>query len=177
MGKPVLRTGRGSGFLSSCSAMAVRAASASTPVEKKPLNHFPTGNELLSFGTAGCNLACKFCQNWDMSKSREMDTLADSARPRRLSKCAENLGCAASRSRTTILSCSWNTRLTLRRRVVRTASKACRDCGLYVRRAARRVLSPLDAANIDLKAFHRAFPTTRSAAAPSRPCSIVRSSI
>ena len=51
------------------------------PIEKKPLNHFLPGSAVLSFGTAGCNLACKFCQNWDMSKSREMDTLADAAAP------------------------------------------------------------------------------------------------
>ncbi len=51
------------------------------PIEKKPLNHYLPGTPVLSFGTAGCNLACKFCQNWDMSKSREMDTLADQAAP------------------------------------------------------------------------------------------------
>jgi hypothetical protein len=51
------------------------------PVEKKPLNHFLPGSPVLSFGTAGCNLACKFCQNWDISKSREIDTLADHASP------------------------------------------------------------------------------------------------
>ena len=51
------------------------------PVEKKPLNHFYPGSSVLSFGTAGCNLACKFCQNWDISKSRDIDTLADSASP------------------------------------------------------------------------------------------------
>jgi pyruvate formate lyase activating enzyme len=51
------------------------------PIEKKPLNHFHPGTVLLSFGTAGCNLACKFCQNWDISKSREMDTLQDQAAP------------------------------------------------------------------------------------------------
>jgi pyruvate formate lyase activating enzyme len=49
------------------------------PVEKKPLNHFLPGSPVLSFGTAGCNLACEFCQNWDISKSREIDTLADRA--------------------------------------------------------------------------------------------------
>ena len=47
------------------------------PVEKKPLNHFLPGSAVLSFGTAGCNLGCRFCQNWDISKSRETDTLAD----------------------------------------------------------------------------------------------------
>ena len=65
------------------------------PVEKKPLNHFLPGTPVLSFGTAGCNLACKFCQNWDMSKSREMDTLADLAMPETLARTARGLGCAS----------------------------------------------------------------------------------
>ncbi|MBT7177630.1 MAG: AmmeMemoRadiSam system radical SAM enzyme, partial [Gammaproteobacteria bacterium] len=63
------------------------------PIEKKPLNHFLPGTPVLSFGTAGCNLACKFCQNWDMSKSREMDKLADEASPRKLAEVAEETGC------------------------------------------------------------------------------------
>src|SRR5664279_3659080 len=63
------------------------------PVEKKPLNHFLPGSAVLSFGTAGCNLACKFCQNWDISKSREIDTLADSASPQTLAHTAKTLGC------------------------------------------------------------------------------------
>ena len=53
------------------------------PIEKKPLNHFLPGTPVLSFGTAGCNLTCRFCQNWDISKSREIDTLADAAPPER----------------------------------------------------------------------------------------------
>ncbi|MGF1645219.1 MAG: AmmeMemoRadiSam system radical SAM enzyme, partial [Thiotrichales bacterium] len=63
------------------------------PIEKKPLNHFLPGTPVLSFGTAGCNLACKFCQNWDMSKSRELDTLMDEASPRVLAQTARRLGC------------------------------------------------------------------------------------
>ena len=58
------------------------------PIEKKPLNHFLPGTPVLSFGTAGCNLACRFCQNWDISKSREMDTLADAASPVRRAPAA-----------------------------------------------------------------------------------------
>jgi pyruvate formate lyase activating enzyme len=58
------------------------------PIEKKPLNHFLPGTPILSFGTAGCNLACKFCQNWDISKSREMDRLADTASPEGLAEAA-----------------------------------------------------------------------------------------
>ncbi|MCZ7646449.1 MAG: AmmeMemoRadiSam system radical SAM enzyme [Planctomycetota bacterium] len=63
------------------------------PIEKKPLNHFLPGTPVLSFGTAGCNLACKFCQNWSISKSREFDTLADEARPETIARAAKKLGC------------------------------------------------------------------------------------
>ncbi|MEC9341045.1 MAG: AmmeMemoRadiSam system radical SAM enzyme, partial [Pseudomonadota bacterium] len=63
------------------------------PIEKKPLNHFFPGTPVLSFGTAGCNLACKFCQNWDISKSREMDSLMDAASPREIAAAAKRLGC------------------------------------------------------------------------------------
>src|SRR4029079_2437691 len=65
------------------------------PIEKKPLNHFLPGTSVLSFGTAGCNLGCKFCQNWDISKAKEIDTLADAASPTRLAEVAEDLGCAS----------------------------------------------------------------------------------
>src|SRR3984893_18684518 len=63
------------------------------PIEKKPLNHFLPGTSVLSFGTAGCNLGCRFCQNWDMSKSREMDVLADAATPDQIARKAQELGC------------------------------------------------------------------------------------
>ena len=63
------------------------------PIEKKPLNHFLPGTPGLSFGTAGCNLTCRFCQNWDISKSREIDTLADEAPPERIARAAASLGC------------------------------------------------------------------------------------
>ena len=80
-GKIVLTTyGRSSGF-------------CVDPIEKKPLNHFLPGTPVLSFGTAGCNLACSFCQNWDISKSREIDTLADGASPEQLALAAKRLGC------------------------------------------------------------------------------------
>ncbi|HEX7778537.1 MAG TPA: AmmeMemoRadiSam system radical SAM enzyme, partial [Vicinamibacterales bacterium] len=63
------------------------------PIEKKPLNHFLPGTPVLSFGTAGCNLACRFCQNWDISKSREIETLADAASPDAIAERAVVLGC------------------------------------------------------------------------------------
>jgi pyruvate formate lyase activating enzyme len=59
------------------------------PIEKKPLNHFYPGSSVLSFGTAGCNLACKFCQNWDISKSRDLDRLMDQASPQQIALAAQ----------------------------------------------------------------------------------------
>ena len=82
------------------------------PIEKKPLNHFLPGSAVLSFGTAGCNLGCRFCQNWDISTSRETDTLADEAAPAAIARAAARLGCATSRSPTTTRSSSWSTRST-----------------------------------------------------------------
>src|SRR5690606_22501538 len=63
------------------------------PIEKKPLNHFLPGTPVLSLGTAGCNLGCKCCQNWDISKSREMDTLAGQAGPEAIVAAAKRTGC------------------------------------------------------------------------------------
>ena len=63
------------------------------PGEKKPRDHFLPGTRILSFGTAGCNLTCKFCQNWDISKSRKMETLADAASPKLIAAAAQKLGC------------------------------------------------------------------------------------
>ena len=63
------------------------------PIEKKPLNHFYPGSSVFSFGTAGCNLACKFCQNWDISKNREMDRLMDLASPERIAAVARETCC------------------------------------------------------------------------------------
>ncbi len=78
-GKIVLTTyGRSSGF-------------CIDPIEKKPLNHFYPGTSVLSFGTAGCNLGCKFCQNWNISKSKEWDKLTDQASPEAIAKCAKKI--------------------------------------------------------------------------------------
>ncbi|MGL1833778.1 AmmeMemoRadiSam system radical SAM enzyme [Rhodocyclaceae bacterium SMB388] len=63
------------------------------PIEKKPLNHFYPGSSVFSFGTAGCNLACKFCQNWDISKSRDMDSLMEAASPEEIARTAAHHGC------------------------------------------------------------------------------------
>ena len=72
------------------------------PIEKKPLNHFYPGTAVLSFGTAGCNLGCKFCQNWDISKSREVERLSELALPEMIAAAAQETGVAAWLTRTTI---------------------------------------------------------------------------
>ncbi len=124
------------------------------PIEKKPLNHFFPGSAVLSFGTAGCNLACKFCQNWDMSKSREMDTLADQAMPERLAEVATELSCKS-------IAFTYNDPIIFLEYAVDVAA-ACRARGVksvavtagYVDPEPRaEFFQAMDAANVDLKAF------------------------
>ncbi len=128
------------------------------PIEKKPLNHFLPGTPVLSFGTAGCNLACKFCQNWDISKSREIDTLADTASPEGLADTAERLGC-------TSVAFTYNDPVIFHEYAIDVA-RACRARGIktvavtagYVCDEPRREFYEfMDAANVDLKAFDEAF--------------------
>ena len=57
------------------------AAIAMDPVEKKPLNHFFPGTKILSMGTAGCNMGCFFCQNWDISKAKSDQVNSPDAQP------------------------------------------------------------------------------------------------
>jgi pyruvate formate lyase activating enzyme len=124
------------------------------PIEKKPLNHFLPGTPVLSFGTAGCNLTCSFCQNWDISKSREMDTLADAARPDAIARAARALGCRS-------VAFTYNDPVVFLEYAV-DAAQACREQGVrtvavtagYANDAARRDLfAHVDAANVDLKGF------------------------
>src|SRR5262249_34460915 len=124
------------------------------PIEKKPLAHFYPGSSVLSFGTAGCNLACKFCQNWDISKSREMDTLADDASPDAIADAAKEAGCAS-------VAFTSNDRVIFAEYAMATAA-GCHARGLkavavtagYMHDAPRREFyAKMDAANVDLKAF------------------------
>ncbi|MTI12894.1 AmmeMemoRadiSam system radical SAM enzyme [Sansalvadorimonas verongulae] len=128
------------------------------PIEKKPLNHFLPGTPVLSFGTAGCNLACKFCQNWDMSKSREMDTLADQAMPEQLVARAAEIDCRS-------LAFTYNDPVIFLE-YARDVAIAAREQGIrsvavsagYVTEKPRiEFFHYMDAANIDLKAFTENF--------------------
>lgn len=128
------------------------------PIEKKPLNHFLPGSAVLSFGTAGCNLACKFCQNWDISKSREIDTLADSASPEKIARVARQLGCAS-------VAFTYNDPVIFHEYAVDIAA-ACHALDIrtvavtagYVEPEPRKeFFAAMDAANLDLKAFTERF--------------------
>jgi pyruvate formate lyase activating enzyme len=128
------------------------------PIEKKPLNHFLPGTPVLSFGTAGCNLGCKFCQNWDISKSREWDTLADAAAPETIARAAERLGCRS-------VAFTYNDPVIFMEYAMDVAD-ACHARGIqavavtagYMEPAARRdFYAHMDAANVDLKGFTESF--------------------
>lgn len=124
------------------------------PIEKKPLNHFLPGTPVLSFGTAGCNLACRYCQNWDISKSREMDTLADAASPEMIAAAAERHACRS-------VAYTYNDPVVFHEYAIDVA-QACREKGIQSVAVTAGYVSPeprieffqwMDAANVDLKAF------------------------
>ena len=128
------------------------------PIEKKPLNHFYPGSSVLSFGTAGCNLACKFCQNWDISKSRDMDKLADQATPAAIANAAKAAGCKS-------VAFTYNDPVIFAEYAMDIAD-ACHAAGVqtvavtagYMHAAPRREFyAKMDAANVDLKAFTEEF--------------------
>ena len=128
------------------------------PIEKKPLNHFLPGTPVLSFGTAGCNLACKFCQNWDISKSREIHTLADEASPEKIASVAHRLGCKS-------IAYTYNDPVIFMEYAIDVA-KACHDYGIKSVAVTAGYICPepraefyrhMDAANVDLKAFTERF--------------------
>jgi len=128
------------------------------PIEKKPLNHFFPGSSILSFGTAGCNLGCRFCQNWDISKARENDRLTDIASPGSVARAAREAGCVS-------VAFTYNDPVIFAEYAIDCA-KACHDVGVktvavtagYIKPEARKEFyAHMDAANVDLKAFTERF--------------------
>ncbi len=128
------------------------------PIEKKPLNHFLPGTPVLSLGTAGCNLGCKFCQNWDISKSREMDTLSGQAGPEAIVQTALQTGCKS-------IAFTYNDP-TIWAEYAIDIAKVARTQGIKTVAVTAGYISPepraefykhMDAANVDLKAFTEKF--------------------
>lgn len=128
------------------------------PIEKKPLNHFFPGSPVLSFGTAGCNLGCKFCQNWDISKSREVERLSELAMPESIAAAALKTGCRS-------VAFTYNDPVIWAEYAIDTA-RECRQLGIHPVAVTAGYISPsaraeffhaTDAANVDLKAFTEDF--------------------
>jgi pyruvate formate lyase activating enzyme len=128
------------------------------PIEKKPLNHFLPGTPVLSFGTAGCNLTCKFCQNWDISKAREFDRLQDLASPEAIAEAAVESGCRS-------VAFTYNDPVIFLEYAVDVA-QVCRERGIRTVAVSAGYIAPeprveffrnMDAANIDLKGFTDGF--------------------
>jgi pyruvate formate lyase activating enzyme len=128
------------------------------PIEKKPLNHFLPGTPVLSFGTAGCNLTCKFCQNWDISKARDLDRIQDVASPEAIADAAVRSGCRS-------VAFTYNDPVIFLEYAIDVA-QACRDRGLKTVAVSAGYIAPqpraeffqhMDAANIDLKGFSDRF--------------------
>jgi len=128
------------------------------PIEKKPLNHFLPGTPVLSFGTAGCNLTCRFCQNWDISKSRQIDTLSDAASPEDIAQVASRLRCRS-------VAFTYNDPVIFMEYAIDIAD-ACREAGIKAVAVTAGYMTPgarsdfyrhMDAANVDLKSFSESF--------------------
>jgi pyruvate formate lyase activating enzyme len=128
------------------------------PIEKKPLNQFLPGTPVLSFGTAGCNLGCRFCQNWDISKSREIDTLADEASPEKIARAAKKLGCRS-------VAFTYNDPVIFMEYAIDVA-QACHEQGIRTVAVTAGYMNDeprtefyryMDAANVDLKSFSDSF--------------------
>jgi pyruvate formate lyase activating enzyme len=128
------------------------------PIEKKPLFHFFPGTPVLSFGTAGCNLACQFCQNWDISKAREVDLLSERASPEAIARTARRLGCAS-------VAFTYNDPVIFLEYAIDTA-QACHEKGIRTvavtageicEQPREEFFRYMDAANVDLKGFTERF--------------------
>ena len=128
------------------------------PIEKKPLNHFHPGSDILSFGTAGCNLGCKFCQNWSMSKAKMDDNSALTVPPEGVIEIAKHNGSPS-------IAFTYNDPVIFGEYVI-DISKLAREeniktvmvtAGYIDKRARKEVFQYIDAANVDLKAFTEKF--------------------
>ncbi|MGI6414121.1 MAG: AmmeMemoRadiSam system radical SAM enzyme [Thermoguttaceae bacterium] len=128
------------------------------PIEKKPLNHFYPGTPILSFGTAGCNLGCKFCQNWSISKSRQVESLSEAAMPEAIAEAARRHGCGS-------VAFTYNDPIIWAEYAIDTA-RACHAAGIKTVAVTSGYMTPearkpfyevMDAANVDLKAFTETF--------------------
>jgi len=131
---------------------------ACDPIEKKPLNHFHPGTQVLSFGTAGCNLGCRFCQNWDISKARITDRRSEEYTPRQVVDLAIETGCPS-------IAFTYNDPIIWAEFAIDVAREAHArglatvfvTSGYVSPKAREEIFAHMDATNVDLKAFTEAF--------------------
>ena len=128
------------------------------PIEKKPLFHFLPGSPTLSFGTLGCNLGCKFCQNWDVSRCQVKDAVVELVPPHEIARAARKMGCSS-------VAFTYNEPVVFHEYAVATA-KECHKLGIRTVAVTAGYVSPepreefyshMDAVNVDLKAFTDSF--------------------
>lgn len=128
------------------------------PIEKKPLAHFLPGSRVLSFGTVGCNLACRFCQNWRITRARAEALGAEAVSP-------EWVAAAAGRGRCASVAFTYNDPVVFAEFALEVVA-ACRANGVRTVAVTAGYMCPetrreffvgMDAANVDLKAFDDGF--------------------
>jgi len=128
------------------------------PIEKKPLNHFLPGSRVFSLGTAGCNMGCFYCQNWDISKSRSDQVNSTYVPPEDVARLAVRNGCSS-------IAFTYN-EPTIWGEYVIDICLAAKEYGVgtvmvsngYITHEAfQDIYRHIDAANIDLKAFTEDF--------------------
>ena len=128
------------------------------PIEKKPLFHFLPGTEVLSFGTVGCNMGCRFCQNWNTSKARSSERYMETRTPEQVVDLAVSAGCPsiAFTYNDPIIWAEWaiDVAREARRRGIRTVFVTS---GFVKEKAREEIFSWMDATNVDLKAFTEDF--------------------
>ena len=128
------------------------------PIEKKPLNHFLPGTSVLSFGTAGCNLGCRFCQNWSISKAKLDELKSAEASPEDVVKLAKKY-------RTPSIAYTYNDPTIFGEYVIDISKIAHEEdiktvmvtAGYIDKEARKEIYKYIDAANVDLKGFTEKF--------------------
>ncbi len=128
------------------------------PIEKKPLYQFYPTSPILSFGTLGCNMGCRFCQNWQTTKNKSDCQSGNKTSPQEIIRIAQNYNCKS-------VAFTYNDPIIFYEYALDTA-KLCRENGIktvavtsgYINPEPAKEFFPLmDAANIDLKGFSEEF--------------------
>ncbi|KPJ64953.1 radical SAM protein, partial [candidate division WOR-1 bacterium DG_54_3] len=124
------------------------------PIEKKPLSHFLPGTPVFSIATAGCNLGCIFCQNWQISQANPEEADHYSLSPEQIIALAKKYKCPSIAYTYTEPTIFYEYMLD----TAKLAKKAgirnvMHSCGYINPEPLKELLKYMDAANVDLKGF------------------------